>query len=189
MELATTLGAAKSGGLILAAIAHVFTISYVANQLDEDEDWLFELSSDMFPEDGCLWVYGVGEDGVPAFTKDGIENLRQIIADERAAGHDPPAANARIAQPAVLTACLPFSFAPGLEIPIKRRRICAGKENDAALPRFIVSLAIESTRARYWISHSQTVFDCPNPDERRVIAAWLAFGVALSPELLLRFQH
>ena len=36
----------------------------------------------MFPEDGCLWVYGVGEDGVTAFTKDGIENLRQIIADE-----------------------------------------------------------------------------------------------------------
>ena len=23
----------------------------------------------MFPEDGCLWVYGVGEDGVPAFTE------------------------------------------------------------------------------------------------------------------------
>ena len=44
----------------------------------------------MFPEDGCLWVYGVGEDGVPAFTKDGIENLRQIIADERAAGRAPP---------------------------------------------------------------------------------------------------
>jgi hypothetical protein len=34
----------------------------------------------MFPEDGCLWVYGVGEDGVPAFTSAGIENLRQIIA-------------------------------------------------------------------------------------------------------------
>jgi hypothetical protein len=90
LELATTLGGAKSGGLILAAIAHVFTIGYVANQLGEDEDWLFELSGDMFPEDGCLWVYGVGEDGVPAFTKDGIENLRQIIADQREAGHAPP---------------------------------------------------------------------------------------------------
>src|SRR6516162_9865196 len=69
----------------MAAIAHVFTISYVANLLGEDEDWLFELSTDMFPEDGCLWVYGVGEDGVPAFTKDGIENLRQTITDLRAA--------------------------------------------------------------------------------------------------------
>ena len=59
----------------MAAIAHVFTIGYVANLLGEDEDWLFELSTDMFPEDGCLWVYGVGEDGVPAFTRDGIDNL------------------------------------------------------------------------------------------------------------------
>ena len=74
----------------MAAIAHVFTISYVANLLGEDEDWLFERSTDMFPEDGCLWVYGVGEDGVPAFTKDGIENLRQIVAEQRATGRDPP---------------------------------------------------------------------------------------------------
>ncbi len=90
MELATALSTAKSGGLIMAAIAQVCTISYVANLLGEDEDWLFELSTDMFPEDGCLWVYGVSEDGVPAFTKDGIENLRQIIADERSAGRAPP---------------------------------------------------------------------------------------------------
>ena len=30
----------------------------------------------MFPEDGCLHVYGVGEDGVTAFTQDGIDNLK-----------------------------------------------------------------------------------------------------------------
>ena len=74
----------------MAAISTVFTISYVANLLDEDEDWLFESSIDMEPEDGSLWVYGVGEDGVPAFTQDGIDNLRQIIADKRAAGTAPP---------------------------------------------------------------------------------------------------
>jgi len=90
MELAARFGAAQSGGLIVAAISAVFTIGYVAHQLGEDEDWLFDLSIDMFPEDGCLWIYGVGEDGVPAFTKDGIENLRQIIADERAAVRGPP---------------------------------------------------------------------------------------------------
>ena len=73
----------------MAAIAHVFTIGYVVNQLGEDEDWLHELSIDMFPEDGCLWVYGVGEDGVPALTKDGIDNLRYIVADKRAAGRAP----------------------------------------------------------------------------------------------------
>ena len=54
MELASALNTAKSGGLIMAAIAQVFTISYVDNLLGEDEDWLFELSTDMFPEDGCL---------------------------------------------------------------------------------------------------------------------------------------
>ena len=88
MELATAFGTAKSGGLIVAAIAAVFTIGYVANMLGEDEDWLHD-PIDMFPEDGCLHVYGVGEDGVIAFTDYGIECLRQIIADERAAGNAP----------------------------------------------------------------------------------------------------
>ena len=68
MELAAALGAAQPGGLILAAIASVFTIGYLANLLGKDEDWLHEL-----PEDGCLHVYGVGEDGVAAFTEYGIE--------------------------------------------------------------------------------------------------------------------
>ena len=90
MELAAALGTAKSGSLIVAAIASVFTIGYVANLLGEDEDWLHELSIDMFPEDGCLRVYGVGEHGVTAFTQYGIECLQQIIADERAAGNAPP---------------------------------------------------------------------------------------------------
>ena len=74
----------------MAAISAAFTIGYVANLLGEDEDWLFELSIGMEPEDGTLWVYGIGEDGVRAFTQDGIDNLRQIIADERAARTAPP---------------------------------------------------------------------------------------------------
>ena len=45
----------------MAAITTVFTITYVAEMLGEDEDWLWELSIDMFPKDGCLRVYGVGE--------------------------------------------------------------------------------------------------------------------------------
>ena len=93
MELAAALDAATSGGVIVAAIAAVFTIGYVANMLGEDEDWLYELSIDTFPEDGCLHVYGVGDDGVTAFTEYGIECLRQIIADQRAAGNAPPQVN------------------------------------------------------------------------------------------------
>ena len=90
MELAAKVGPTKPGRLTMAAISAVFTISYVANLLGEDEDWLFELSIDMEPEDGSLWVYGVGEDGVPAFTQDGIDNLRQIVADKRRAGTASP---------------------------------------------------------------------------------------------------
>jgi len=59
---------------------HRVGFSYVAEMLGEDEDWLHELSIDMFPEDGCLRVYGIGKDGVPAFTDYGTESLKQIIA-------------------------------------------------------------------------------------------------------------
>jgi hypothetical protein len=74
----------------LADISHVFTITYVAEMLGEDEDWLHELSIDMFPEDGRLYVERGKDDAVTAFTEDGIENLKQIIADMRADGHAPP---------------------------------------------------------------------------------------------------
>jgi hypothetical protein len=37
-----------------------------------------------------LTVYGLADDGVTAFTQDGIEGLRQIIEDERDAGRTPP---------------------------------------------------------------------------------------------------
>jgi hypothetical protein len=90
VELAAALDAAQSGGLILAAVAAVFTIGYVANMLGEDKDWLHELSISMLPEDGCLHVYDVGDDGVTAFTEYSIECLQQIIADQRAAGNAPP---------------------------------------------------------------------------------------------------
>ncbi len=73
----------------MAAITAVFTINHVAKMLGEDEDWLHDLSIDMFPEDGCLRVYGVGEDGVTAFTDYGIECLKQIIADEKKARNAP----------------------------------------------------------------------------------------------------
>jgi hypothetical protein len=95
MELAAGLGPAQPGSLIMTAISAVFTIGYLAHLLGEDENWICDLSIDMFPEDGCLWVHGIGQDGVPAFTRDGIENLRQIIADARAARRRPPTTPAK----------------------------------------------------------------------------------------------
>jgi hypothetical protein len=76
----------------MAAISHVFTIDYVAKMLGEDVEWLWELQIDLEPEDGSLWVYGVGEEGVPAFTQYGIEYLKETIANERTAGRAPPPA-------------------------------------------------------------------------------------------------
>jgi hypothetical protein len=89
VELARRSGNDQLGSLTVAAISAVFTIGHVAKLIGEDEDWLHELSICMFPEDGCLHVYGVGEDGVTAFTQYGIECLKQIVDDERAAGKAP----------------------------------------------------------------------------------------------------
>ncbi|WP_376701263.1 hypothetical protein [Bradyrhizobium australiense] len=33
----------------------------------------------MDPEDGLIWVFGLGDDGVMAFTDFGIENLMELI--------------------------------------------------------------------------------------------------------------
>jgi hypothetical protein len=60
-------------------VHHVTTINRVAEELGENEDWLFEVANEMEVEDGCIWVYGIGEDGVLAFTDFGIENLRELV--------------------------------------------------------------------------------------------------------------
>jgi hypothetical protein len=68
----------------MAGIPFVFTIARVAGMLGEDEAWLREISTGMDLEDGHLWVIGVGDDEIPAFTEYGIECLKQIIIEERA---------------------------------------------------------------------------------------------------------
>ena len=60
-------------------VHHVKTINRVAKELGESEDWLFDVANEMDTEDGVIWVYGVGEDGVMAFTDFGIENLIDLI--------------------------------------------------------------------------------------------------------------
>ena len=60
-------------------VHHVTTINRVADDLGEDVDWLFEVADEMDIEDGVIWVYGVGDDGVMAFTDFGIENLIDLI--------------------------------------------------------------------------------------------------------------
>jgi hypothetical protein len=40
---------------------------------------LWDVANGMDPEDGLIWVFGVGDDGVMAFTDFGIENLIELI--------------------------------------------------------------------------------------------------------------
>jgi hypothetical protein len=71
----------RSGSLIMHVnkVSHVKTINLVAKDLGESEDWIFEVATEMEIEDGVIWVYGVGEDGIMAFTDFGIENLIDLI--------------------------------------------------------------------------------------------------------------
>src|SRR5205823_13997135 len=57
----------------------VFTISRVAGMLGETEERLQELASEMEPEDGCLIVWGTGDQSITAFTREGVEYLEQLI--------------------------------------------------------------------------------------------------------------
>ena len=60
-------------------VHHVTTINRVAQDLGEDEDWISDVANEMDIEDGVIWVYGVGENGMMAFTNFGIENLVDLI--------------------------------------------------------------------------------------------------------------
>jgi hypothetical protein len=60
-------------------VHRVTTITRVAQDLGENEDWLQDVASEMDAEDGLIWVYGTGEDGVMAFTDFGINTLIELI--------------------------------------------------------------------------------------------------------------
>jgi hypothetical protein len=60
-------------------VHHVTTITRLAQDLGEDEHRLADVASEMEIEDGVIWVYGVGEDGILAFTDFGIDNLIELI--------------------------------------------------------------------------------------------------------------
>jgi hypothetical protein len=78
---AATISYSRSGRLIMHVnkVHRVTTINRVASDLGENEDWLSDVANEMDIEDGVIWVYGVGEDGVMAFTDFGIENLVDLI--------------------------------------------------------------------------------------------------------------
>lgn len=66
----------------MAAISHVFTIKRAARILDCEEDLLWELSDQLEPEDGVIWIYDIDEIQTLTLTPFGIETLREIIRDQ-----------------------------------------------------------------------------------------------------------
>jgi len=65
-----------------------FTLKYVAQQLEENEDLLREITIEMFSEDGCLTVYDdypadETKESITVFTTDGIDYLTEALKDNR----------------------------------------------------------------------------------------------------------
>ena len=61
----------------------VTVIAAVAEELGVNEDLLHELSVGLDTEDGVIWVYGVGEDAIMAFTDDGVEEIKNLLEMHR----------------------------------------------------------------------------------------------------------
>jgi hypothetical protein len=66
-------------------VSHVRTIDLVATELGEDVCFLCDVASEMEPEDGLIWVQGLGEEGVMAFTDFGVDGLVELIKIHREA--------------------------------------------------------------------------------------------------------
>ncbi|NUB11617.1 hypothetical protein GAY28_02170 [Azospirillum brasilense] len=63
----------------MARTRNLFTMERVAEMLGEDFDWLMDIAIELEPEDGCLTVFGPGEQWFYALTEGGIENLKDLI--------------------------------------------------------------------------------------------------------------
>jgi hypothetical protein len=61
----------------------VTTLAKVAQDLDVDEDLLHDLTEQMDTEDGVIWVHGIEEHAVLALSQDGIDCLRDLLAEHK----------------------------------------------------------------------------------------------------------
>ena len=62
-------------------VHHVYTVGQVAKDLGVAEDLIHDLTLGLDREDGIIWVYGIDDDGVLAFTDDGVEEVRLLIEE------------------------------------------------------------------------------------------------------------
>jgi hypothetical protein len=64
-------------------VSRVRTIDRVAKDLGEDVDFLFDVAIEMEPEDGVIWVQGLEDESVMAFTDFGVDSLVELIKIHR----------------------------------------------------------------------------------------------------------
>ena len=64
-------------------VSHVRTIDLVAEDLGEDVDFLLDVALEMEPEDGVIWIYGLDDESVMAFTDFGVDSLLELIKIHR----------------------------------------------------------------------------------------------------------
>ncbi|MBK3774135.1 hypothetical protein GAY31_08125 [Azospirillum brasilense] len=67
----------------MARTRNLVTMVRVAEILGEDVEWLIDIAIELEPEDGCLTVFGPGEQWFYALTEDGVENLKELIQIHR----------------------------------------------------------------------------------------------------------
>jgi hypothetical protein len=65
----------------MAAPSHAITIRRAAAILNEDEDLLWDMVTDMEPEHGCIWIHDIDDRQTVAFTTDGMEYLREMLPE------------------------------------------------------------------------------------------------------------
>ena len=69
----------------MATVTHVFSIDYVANLLDEDRELLLAIISndDNLSYGSIISIYTGPDEALTALTDDGMDELRQMLADAR----------------------------------------------------------------------------------------------------------
>ncbi|WP_245780382.1 hypothetical protein [Donghicola eburneus] len=87
MELDSSIPHTGRVTMQLNKVHSVKTIERVAAELGETVERIFELAIDMETEDGVIWVYGLGDDSVIAFSPFGIENLKERIEMDQDHAH------------------------------------------------------------------------------------------------------
>jgi hypothetical protein len=64
-------------------VSHIRTIDLVAKDIDESVDFIRDVALEMEPEDGVIWVHGLNDEGVMAFTDFGVDSLIELIKIHR----------------------------------------------------------------------------------------------------------